>query len=74
MLEQPWFFKEDPISHALSRYRGGGGDEVPASAEQCEGLECAAVWEAEHVVERLSDHFAGRPNAWVESMKPRRRA
>ncbi len=70
LLEPPRFFKRDSISGKLSITRTGGGDEVAATQKECEGLECAAVWEPEHVVDRLRDHFAGRPNKWVESMKP----
>ncbi|MGH3859589.1 Imm26 family immunity protein [Actinokineospora sp.] len=38
----------------------------PATIEECEGLERAAVWEAEQVERRIADHYAGRPNADVE--------
>lgn len=49
------------------------GSEVPATWEECQSLERVAVWEPEHIEDRLRDHFAGRPNKWVESMrlKPR---
>lgn len=67
--ERTPFFKRDPISKKLSITFTGGGDEQPASLEQCKNLECAAVWEPEHVVERLKDHFAGRPNIWAERLK-----
>lgn len=70
LLEQPWFYKQDPINGRLTLYKGGGGPELPASLEECEGLECAAVWEPEHIVDRLNDHFEGRPNKWVESLRP----
>lgn len=70
LRELPRFFKTDPISGELSLYFDDGS-ERPAKSEEIEGLECAAVWEPAHVVERLNDHFAGRPNTWVESMKPR---
>ncbi len=68
---QPPFFKRDPLSGALSITYVGGGDEIPASLEDCANLENAAVWSAEHIVDRLNDHFAGRPNKWVELLKPR---
>jgi len=42
------------------------GEIAPSSKEKCKGLECAAVWEAEHVEERLRDHFSGRPNKYVQ--------
>jgi hypothetical protein len=40
-----------------------------ATREECEGLEAAAVWEPEHVEDRLRDFYAGRPNKWVESLR-----
>lgn len=70
LKESPRFFKKDPINGKLSITITGGGDEVPATAEECRGLECAAVWEPEHIVGRLKDHFAGRPNVWVERFRP----
>ena len=63
----PWFFKQDAISGKLSLYRAGTAR--PATREECEGLERAAVWSAEHVESRLRDHLARRPNAWVESLR-----
>lgn len=69
LKEEPLFFKKDPITKQLSIYQDSTGIETPATAAQCKGLECAAVWEPEHVVDRLVDHFAGRPNRWVESMR-----
>lgn len=65
---EPEFFKQDTISKKYSRYFNNM--ETPATKAECIGLECAAVWDAEHVEERLVDHYAGRPNKWVESLKP----
>ncbi len=62
------FFKQDAISRKLS-ITYDGGKEVPATPDDCRGLERAAVWEPEHVVDRLLDHFEGRPNKWVESLR-----
>ena len=70
LMKEPLFFKKDGISGSLSIYRDSSGVFTPASREQCEGLECAAVWDRCHLVDRLIDHFAGRPNKWVESMRP----
>jgi hypothetical protein len=70
LLVEPVFFKKDPITGELTFYRDSTQEEIPATRAQCRRLECAAVWEPEHVVERLNDHFAGRPNPWVESMRP----
>lgn len=61
-------FKKDAITGALSTYMGG--NENPATLEEVKNLECAAVWEEPHIIERLEDHFAGRTNKWFESLKP----
>jgi hypothetical protein len=63
------FFKKDPLKGTFSLVVGGQA--TPATLEQCQGVERAAVWEAQHVVDRLVDHFAGRPNRWVESLRAR---
>lgn len=72
------FFKQNAISGAFSLY---SEDRVtkqvfsqPATFEECEGLERAAVWDASHVEDRLRDYFSGRPNKWVESLKPRQKS
>jgi hypothetical protein len=43
--------------------------EIPAILEECKGLECAAVWEPEHVVDRLLDYHAGRLNKWLGQLE-----
>jgi hypothetical protein len=68
--EKPYFFKQDPISGSLSITRDGS-EETPASQEEVIGLECAAVWEPSHVIDRINDYFAGVPNRWVTSLAPR---
>jgi hypothetical protein len=40
-----------------------------ATLQECEGLEPAAVWEPEHVADRVQDAFAGRPNHWLDQMR-----
>jgi len=69
LLVEPLFFKRDPITKTLTIYRDSTGEEIPAIKAECEALECAAVWEPEHVVDRLNDHFTGKPNKWVQSLK-----
>lgn len=64
-----WFFKKDPISGRLTKYLDSTGAEIVATIAECAGLERAAVWDPVHVESRLSDDLAGRPNAWIESMK-----
>lgn len=67
---EPLFFKKDPITRSLTIYRDSTGEERPATRSECEGIECAAVWEPKQIVDRLSDMFAQRPNKWVESLRP----
>jgi hypothetical protein len=69
---EPYFYKQDAVTGRLSLYHSSFADtgwERPASATDCEGLECAAVWDAEHVEDRLRDHFAGQSNRWVDSIR-----
>jgi hypothetical protein len=70
------FFKHDPITGKLSLYREDRATREtfsrPATFEECENLERAAVWSANHVEDRLRDHFAGQPNPWFESLRPKR--
>lgn len=70
-FESPYFFKEDALDGTISLYRDGR--ETPAKSGDVTGLERAAVWSAEHVEDRLRDHFAGRRNKWVESLRLQRR-
>jgi hypothetical protein len=57
----------DPSKFRL--YNPNTGKMLPATRAQCEGLECAAVWEAEHVESRIIDHYNGAPNIWVDLLK-----
>lgn len=65
--------KKDPISGRLSIYwedpAAGTYGETPATPDECLALEPAAVWDPEHVEERLHDHFNRRSNRWVESLR-----
>jgi hypothetical protein len=69
----PQFCKEDPVSGKLSIYQElaelAPNYERAAKPGECVGLETAAVWEPEHVEDRLRDHFAGVPNKWVEQLR-----
>ncbi len=64
-------FKQDALSGKLSIYINE--QETPASLEEIQGLECAAVWERSHILSRISDHFAGQENIWVASMQPKKK-
>lgn len=68
-LEKPiLYFNQDPISKKIFIYNDETEEYTPATKEECLGLECSAVWDPEHVEDRLRDHFSGVPNQWVESL------
>ncbi len=70
LLVQPMKYIQDiqnPNNFEL--YNPNTGEIKKATREQCVGLECAAVWEANHVVDRIRDYYLGRSNIWVEQLK-----
>ncbi len=42
----------------------------PTTPAEAVRLEPAAVWEPEHIADRLKDAFANRPNKWLQSLIP----
>jgi hypothetical protein len=74
LVQTPRFFKQDALKpEQLSiYYEDNGVHESPAKPEEVVGLERAAVWDPEHVEDRLRDHFAGKPNKWAASLNLKR--
>ena len=50
-------------------YNPNTGEITKATKEECLGLECSAVWEAEHVESRIIDYYEGRKNIWEEQLR-----
>lgn len=46
-----------------------GGEVRPASYEECEGLERCALWDAEHIEDRLRSYYDGVPDKWSEPLR-----
>ena len=66
----PMHFIQDPINPTLFRkYNPNTGEMFPATKQDCLGLECAAVWQAEHVEDRIWDYHLGRENKWVQLLR-----
>jgi hypothetical protein len=65
-------FIQDPNDPSDCQIIDDQGNLRAATPEECEGLEAAAVWEPEHIADRLMDHYAERPNLWLEDLKLRR--
>lgn len=64
-------FNQDALKPEIIRLTYDGFDGPLGTIEDCEDLECAAIWDPEHVEDRLRDHFAGIPNKWVECLRPK---
>ena len=68
----PKFFRQDILDPQQCEVVDHLGRERVATPEECVGLERDAVWDAEHIEERVRDHYQNRPNAHLEVMKLRR--
>ena len=64
----PEFFRQNALNLADCSLVAEDGSVKPVAPERCVGMERDAVWSAEHIESRLEDHFAGRSNAFVESI------
>ena len=70
--KEPFFYKQDVITGRLTLYHSSFAQtnwERAATLAECGGLENAAVWEPEHVEDRLRDHYAGKRNKWLDSLQ-----
>ena len=64
----PKKYIQDKHTGKVELYDTNTGIITPSSLDQVAGLECAAVWESNHVEERIRDHYANRPNVWVAQL------
>lgn len=67
-LNAPPTFMQDPI-HREKFQIYDKGVMRPSTREECAALERTAVWDAEHVEDRIRDDYAGRENKWLRSMQ-----
>lgn len=63
-------FVWDDIAKKYFIMKSGVGD-IPATIEDIQDRELLSSWGEWHVEDRLRDHFAGRPNYFVEEAKNR---
>ncbi len=64
-------YNQDPLRPQDIRLTFDGCDGPLGSLADCDGLECAAVWNAEHVEDRLRSHYSGVPCQWTLSLRPK---
>ena len=66
------YYREDALHKGRFAIRDLGTADyngVPATREECIGLECNAVWSQIHIETRLMDQFAGRQGRWTGPLK-----
>ena len=64
-------YNQDALRPQDIRLTLDGCDGLLGSPADCDGLECAAVWNAEHIEDRLRSHYAGVPCKWTLSLRPK---
>lgn len=70
LKHKPMKFIQDPLNqYNFELYNPNTGEISKATKEQCIGLECASVWAANHVEDRIRDYYLGVPNIWYEQTK-----
>lgn len=62
-------FNQNPLRPQDIRLTPDGSSGPLVSPAECEGLECAAVWDAQHVEDRLRSHHAGVPCRWTLALR-----
>ena len=60
------FYKKDLITKKLFIYENN--KQYPATREQIKNLECAAVWEKEHILERLNAELEGKESKYKKDL------
>ncbi|MBL0048944.1 MAG: hypothetical protein IPP32_12705 [Bacteroidetes bacterium] len=70
LKNQPMKYIQDAINpNNFELYNPNTGEVIKATREQCEGLECAAVWESNHIEDRIRDYYLGVPNIWLKLLE-----
>ena len=66
------FYRYDPISQEFFHYIDNTND-IPVQREDCIDMECAAVWDKNHIEQRLYALKTGKSCIWLESLKAENR-
>jgi hypothetical protein len=69
LLKLPNKFIQDSHTGKFEIYDANTGETRSSTRDEVQDLECAAVWEPEHVESRLRDHYDGKENVWVNQLK-----
>ena len=72
-ISEAKFYRYDNISKNFYHYVDCIND-IPSTREDCVGLECAAVWQKNHVEDRLQSLKAGFECKWEVSLRAESKA
>jgi hypothetical protein len=64
-------FKQDPLHLENICIYINGQEGAQCTLAECENLECAAIWNAEHVEDRLRSYYNRVPCNWSLSLRPK---
>ncbi|NNP69921.1 hypothetical protein [Acinetobacter sp. Ac_5812] len=64
----PLFFKQDMFTKEFTIYDSRTSLEISAGYDECKSLERAAVWEPEHIEDRLKDFFEGNSKKFLKTL------
>lgn len=62
----PMQFWQDPQDPSKCILMDRFDNKIPATIEECRGLERVSCWEINHIVDRIRDHYSGIPNVWAQ--------
>lgn len=68
----PPVFRQDALKPTVFTIQYPDGSSKKATPDECAGLERDAVWDAEHIEERIDDFYADRPNEFTGRHETRR--
>lgn len=63
---QPLMYIHDANTDAYSLYDNNTGKITPCTKEEAYGLERAAVWEENHIEDRIRDYYNNMPCVWLK--------
>jgi hypothetical protein len=67
----PRFFWQSPVNRNECKIVEPIKHRINATPAECVGLEPEAVWAMSHIQARILDTYAGRPNAFLQSLTAR---
>ena len=65
----PPHFNQDEVNIEECTIYYENGKEEKVTPQECIGLEGPTIWEAQGLIERIQDHYAGKKNPYVELSK-----